>query len=114
MFAAYRVQIEEYVPGQGWVDDGYLYSPDQIKLKAEVERRLTSCYFNQERVRASEEKIVIVHETFLRDLKTTPVLSTIKGLHPADQGTLEEHKKTFKAPKVSKYQGRSNGLSMLR
>lgn len=112
MFAVYRIQIEEYQPGFGWVDDGYLYSTDQIKLKTEVERRLTSCYFNQERVRAGSSQIVVVHETFLRDLKTTPVLSTVKGMHPADLGPLKEYKEKVKHNRVpaAQFQHLSNTL----
>jgi hypothetical protein len=96
MYAVYRIQIEEYQPGFGWIDDGCVYSTDQIKLKNEVERRLTSCYHNQERVRAGTSQIVVVHETFLRDLKTTPVLSTMKGFHPADLGLLKDYKEKVK------------------
>lgn len=111
MYCVFRIKLEEYVPGQGWVDDGAIYSIDQIKLKNEVERRLTSCYFSQERVQAGKQEIVRVHETFLRDLKTTPVLSTIKGLHPADQGTLEEYKTAF--PHL-KRQDKTSSLSRVR
>jgi hypothetical protein len=91
MYAVYRIEIEEYSPGIGWIDDGCIYSTDKIKAEREAQRRLLTCNCNQERSRASQAKIVVVHETFLRDLKTTPVLSTIKGLHPADRGLLKEY-----------------------
>jgi hypothetical protein len=91
MYCVYRIFIEEYFPGRGWCDDGYIYGTDRLKVQKEAERRVMLCYNGQERTRAGEPKIVVVHETFLRDLKRTPVLSTIKGLHPADMGFLSDY-----------------------
>ena len=84
--------MKEYIPGMGWVDDGYIYSAQQFSVEAERERRRLSCYQESGNVHGSKAEIVVVHETFLRDLKTTPVLSTVKGKHPADQGLLEDYK----------------------
>lgn len=111
MFAVYRVKVEEYIPGQGWAGDGFLYSPDKVRLEAEVERRLLSCGFNQQRARAGEPEIVKVHPTFLNELKKSSVIATAWDIHPADQGTLQDHKKTFVA---AIRQGRNNNPSVVR
>lgn len=91
MYCVYRIFLEEHVPGKGWCDDGYIYSTDKIKLQQEAERRATACFHDKERVRYGGAKIVVVHETFLRDLKITPVLSTVQGIHPADFGLMYEY-----------------------
>lgn len=123
MYCTYRVEIQEYRPGQGWVDDGCLYSTDKLKLNAEVNRRITTCYCEQEKVRASDSKIVVVHETFLRDLKRTPVLSTMYGHHPADLGELADYNKkrrescmtdTYVPPASFEYLNNTNSPSAVR
>jgi hypothetical protein len=91
MYCVYRILVEEYVPGKGWCDDGYLYSTDKAMLQSEAWCRVTAWRHDRERFRCGDAKIVVVHETFLRDLKITPVLSTIQGTHPADFGLMREY-----------------------
>jgi hypothetical protein len=96
MFCVFRIRMSEYKPGTGWIDDGYIYGVDRSAVERERQRRLTTCYHEAEKAEGSSAEIVIVHESFLRDLKITPVLSTIRGSHPADQGTLQNYKETIK------------------
>jgi hypothetical protein len=114
MYCVYRIKIEEYRPGFGWADDGCIYSLDKVKLEEEAQRRVMTTHHDHERVRSGKMEIVIVHETFLRDLKTTPVLSTLEGTHPADEGTLLEHKDTFKYMNTPKRQGNTSVPSAVR
>ena len=88
MYCVYRIRIEEYWPGSGWTDDGCIYSADKVKLEREARRRLAQCRYDTGKFRAGKVEIVLVHETFLHELKTNPVLSTLVGPHPADKGAL--------------------------
>ena len=92
MFAVYRIKLEEYRSGGNWLDDGCLYGTQLHMVEREAERRKMVAGLDHDTIRASKPEIVVVHETFLRDLKTTPVMSSLKGTHPADMGLLQEYK----------------------
>lgn len=97
MYAVYRVCMKEYIPGVGWIDDGCIYSTQEHVVEQERDRRKNLFYQESGNAHGSIAEIVIVHESFLRDLHIHPILSTMKGPHPADQGLLSEHKAKVKA-----------------
>ena len=97
MYCVYRVCMKEYLPGVGWIDDGCIYSTQQYLVEKERERRIAMAGYQEAgNYHGSKAEIVVVHETFLSSLKTTPVLSTMKGTHPADQGLLSDKKAEIK------------------
>lgn len=103
MYCVYRIKVEEYVPGYGWKDDGSIYSLDKHGLESEAARRKVTSYRDHEQVKIGRTEIVKVNESILGELRKTPVLSTRHGVHPADEGTLAEHKETFRYMNAIKY-----------
>jgi hypothetical protein len=113
MYCVFRIRMEEYIPGLGYQDDGCIYSLNKIALVAEAERRTHVFAQGGEKVKANSMEIVIVHESFLANLRFTPVLSTTNGKHPADQGTLAESNDSFKYQRLHarREQDKANGIS---
>lgn len=120
MYACYRVKMEEHIPGFGWKDDGFIYCLDQHPLQKEVERRNLHAFSDGMNVKSSKPEIVIIHKSFLEDLKRTPVLASLQGTHPADQGPLPSYREALRQKQiphtvsVQKGPGSTSGLSVAR
>ena len=116
MYACYRVQMKEYDAVRGWVDDGYIYSLDEYLLMEERDRRIRCAAPSpsyDDIVEGGLPEIVAIHESLARDLGRTPVLATVKGTHPADQGVKPSIKReqNLCIQAAVKRQGNTSGLS---